>query len=148
MFWKNHSLSMEYFLQKCSWQQFLKSSSFCEYCSMLKVKKKELNEPFLLTKTRKTEIMEFLFLKCFWKFMDTISHSDPSLHRKFYMHQENNAFYDKKNANWHFWDTLKKHWHITSNTCTSSILCFINNWLNNLEDQDKFRKNVHIKWHK
>ena len=28
--------------------------------------------------------------------MDTISHSDPSLHRKFYMHQENNAFYDKK----------------------------------------------------
>ena len=116
MFWKNHSLSMEYFLQKCSWQQFLKSSSFCEYCSMLKVKKKELNEPFLLTKTRKTEIMEFLFLKCFWKFMDTISHSDPSSHRKFYMHQENNVPFMTKKMQIDTFGTLWKNTDISPAT--------------------------------
>ena len=45
--------------------------------------------------------------------MDTISHSETSLFRKFYMYKGNNASFITKNVNFvffhgHFWDTLKK----------------------------------------
>ena len=43
--------------------------------------------------------MEFLFLKCSLKFMDTISHSEASLLGKFNMHQEINASFMTKNVN-------------------------------------------------
>ena len=32
-----------------------------------------------IDKTRKTEIMEFLFAKCSWKFMDAILHNETNL---------------------------------------------------------------------
>ena len=49
---KNHSLSKEYFFQKCSWQQFLKIQVSASTAACLKPKK-ELNEPFVLTKLEK-----------------------------------------------------------------------------------------------
>ena len=80
--------------------------------------------------------------------MDTISHSDPSLHRKFYMHQENNAFYDKKMQI----DTFGTLWKNTdiSPATPAQARYYASSIIDStiIEDQDKFRKNVHIKWHK
>ena len=54
--------------------------------------------------------MEFLFLKCSGKFMDTVSHGETSLLGKFYMHQENNAPFMTKNVNFAFFPwTLLGH---------------------------------------
>ena len=50
-------------------------------------KSKKASWVLSIDKIRKTEIVEFLLLKYFWKFMDTTSHSETSLLGKFYMHQ-------------------------------------------------------------
>ena len=52
------------FLPKVLLAAIFKNSGICEYCSKLKAKKGQ----WLLSigKTRETEIMEFLFLKCSW----------------------------------------------------------------------------------
>ena len=48
---------MEYFLQKCSWQQFLKNQVSVSTEAYLKPKK--LNGPFLLTKLEKPKQWNF-----------------------------------------------------------------------------------------
>ena len=54
--------------------------------------------------------MEFLFLKCSSKFVNTISHSETSLLTKFYMYQENDAPFMIKNVNFPFFQwTLLRH---------------------------------------
>ena len=88
---------MKYFFQECSWQQFLKMQVSMSTAACLKQKKAWWS--LSIDKTRKTEIMAFLFLTCSWKFMDGISHSGTSLLGTFYMHQENNAPFTTKNVN-------------------------------------------------
>ena len=97
------------FLPKVLLVAVFKNSGICEYYSMLKTKKK-LNGPFLLKKTRKTEIMEFLFLKCSWKFMDTISHNETSLLKYFTCIKKIMHFFMMKNVNFvlFLWALL---WH-------------------------------------
>ena len=53
--------------------------------------------------------MEFLFLKCSRKFMDTISHSETSLLGNFYMHEKNNVPFMIKNISFAFfpWPLLR-----------------------------------------
>ena len=70
------------------------------------------------------KIMEFLYLKCFWKSVDTISPSETSLLGKFYMHQENNAPFMTKNVSFALFSmgtfgTLKKN---KKNTDTLSFI--------------------------
>ena len=88
---------MEYFFQKCSLQQFLKIQVSVSTAACLKPKK--ASWALSIDKTRKTEIMEFLFLKCCWKFMYTISHNGTSLLGTFYIHPDNNAPFTTKNVN-------------------------------------------------
>ena len=71
------------------------------------------------------KIMEFLYLKCFWKSVDTILPGETSLLGKFYMHQENNAPFMAKNVSFVLFSmdtfgTLKK-----KNTDTLSFI-FLN----------------------
>ena len=72
------------FLPKVLLAAVSKNSGICEYRSMLKAK--NTSWALSIDKTRKAEIMEFLFLKCSWKFMYAISQSETSLPGKFYMH--------------------------------------------------------------
>lgn len=80
--------------RKSSWQQFLKIQVSVSTGACLKPKKGSWT--LSIDRTRKTEIMEFLFLKCSWKLMDRISHSEASLLEKFFMHQENNSHFMTK----------------------------------------------------
>ena len=97
----------EIFLPKVPLATIFKNSGICEYCSIFKAK---INALWALSigKTRKTEIMEYLFLKYSWNFMDMISHSETSLPGKFYIYQKNSVLLMKKKVNFAFflWSLL------------------------------------------
>ena len=86
---KNSLIFHGIFLPRVPLATVFKNSGICEYCSILKDKK--ASWALSIDKTRKTEIMEYLFLKCSWQFMDMTSHSEISLLGKFYMGQETNV---------------------------------------------------------
>ena len=111
---KNHSFFMEYFFQKCSWQQFLKNQVSVSTEAYLKPRK--LNGPFLLTKLEKPKQWNFYFYNALgnlWMQFHTV--------RQVYLKNFTcikkimRLLWQKMQIlhifHGHFWGTLKKHWH-------------------------------------